>query len=372
MHSQSHPFSTGGFVSQAHSGSAQLASAQTSINQNYKTSSVVAQNKTDQETRSPSKGLVEKGFDDNSVKEVVVKGLNETVVNDGDSDAKEGLKPVIKQEEDVQGAALEQASGGKPFGGRGVQGDLFQEEGHSLADPSPLKQEDLKTAGAGPSSGNMDLQSQTSVSASSTEERVSALQSHGSHQQRPQAKGQGQPPSVLGPEGPGILPHAGQSLNPTEGRVPGYFAPSLKSFESESGPQGHALTTLAEPRGVVGRATPLRFEGHYGPQHVDRPSEVPMSKDPMPGSGDGGPPMRTHADEPSFLRMNGGTAPDSSVFGRRDEKPKTLSREHLNPFPGEPTHIPGQGEASSIFSNYVPVSYSSFQNAGDFYYSTLT
>ncbi|KAI3461597.1 hypothetical protein Pfo_018260 [Paulownia fortunei] len=359
IHSQSHPLSSGGFGSLAHSGPAQLASSQTSINQNYAKSTVLERNATVQEIRSPSKGLVEKGFEGESLKEEVVTGQNETVVKDADNDAKDGLiKSVTKQEEgDVQGA-LEKASGGKSFEA-GAAEDEFCKEGHSLADSDSLKQVDLENQKMMLSSINFDKQSHTAVSASITEGHVLPPQSHGSHQQRPQAQVQGQPPSMLGPQGPGILPHPGQSLNPTEGRAPGYFGPP-KSFESQSGPQGPALTTLADPRGIMGRAPPLRFEGQYGPQHVVRPSEVAMSKDQMSGSahvsgsGEGGPPMKTHADEPSFLRMNGGTAPDSSIFGSRDEN-KALSRDHLNPFPGEPTRTLDQASKSLDKAPHGPI-----------------
>ncbi|KAL0434603.1 UNVERIFIED_CONTAM: hypothetical protein Sradi_0168200 [Sesamum radiatum] len=84
----------------------------------------------------------------------------------------------------------------------------------------------------------------------------------------------------------------------------------------------------------MGRATPA----HFGTQHTDRTNEVAMSKDQMPssshlsGSVGEDPLMITRGNEPSILRMNGGTAPDSSMLGSRDEKLKSFSREHLDPF----------------------------------------
>ncbi|KAK6145290.1 hypothetical protein DH2020_022110 [Rehmannia glutinosa] len=341
MHSQSHPFPSGSFGSLAHTGPAQLASTQTSGNQNYAKSTVLEPNATIQEIRSPSKGLVEKGGE--PLNEEVVMGQTGTVVKDTDSDASAN-KSVIKQDGNHVRGALEQASGKKFFEAGVAEDEFRKEEAKLLADSDSLKQVDLEnlsnTVVAGPSSTNFDKQSHTTVSASSAEGHLLPPHSHGSHQQRPQTQVQGQPPSILGPQGSGISPHPGQSLNSSEGRVPGYFGPP-KIFESQSGPQGPAPTTLADPRGIMGRAPPVRFEAQYGPQHVGRPSEVPMSKDQMSssgylsGSGEGGPISKAHSDEPSSLRMNG-LAPDSSIPGSRDEN-KALSRELLNPFPGEPT-----------------------------------
>ncbi|KAL8027165.1 hypothetical protein ABFX02_14G077600 [Erythranthe guttata] len=279
---QNHSFSTGAFDP------AQLASTQTPINQNYMKTSVPEQNAAVQETRSPSKGPVEKG----------------TVLNDTDNTAKEGLKSVIKQEGDVKAPP--------------EQHEISEEAGHSLADSDSLRKPDRE---------NQMTQSHTAASASSAEGHILPPQSHDFYQQRPQAQVQGQPPSNVGTEGRGSFPH-GKSTNPAEGRGPGYFGPPQQSFEPQSGPQG--------------RAPPPQFEGQYGPPHVGRPNEASMSKDRMPGSVDGCGPMKNNSNEPNFLRVNGGSAPDS-MFGSRDEKMKSLSREHLNPIPGEPTHTFNQG-----------------------------
>ncbi|KAL0434597.1 UNVERIFIED_CONTAM: hypothetical protein Sradi_0167600 [Sesamum radiatum] len=154
---------------------------------------------------------------------------------------------------------------------------------------------------------------------------------------------QGPPPSLLGAQGPVIFSHPGQCLNSNEGRGTGYVGPPPKSFDSQSTTQGPGLSTLADSRGRMGRAPPARFEVQFGTLHADRTNEVSMSKDQMPGSSHlsrsvgEDPLIITCGDEPSILRMNGGTAPDSSMLGSRDEKLKSFSREHLDPFPGERT-----------------------------------
>ncbi|PIN15408.1 Non-specific serine/threonine protein kinase [Handroanthus impetiginosus] len=351
---QNHPFPSGGSGPPAHPGPTQPPSAQTSINQNYAKSTVLEQNPTLQETRpSPSKGLLDKGAEGESVKEEAVTVQNGTVIQDANGGAGDGLiKPVIKQEADDVLSALEQPSAGKSFELAAKEDD--KKEGNLLANSDSLKQGDLenqklqlsKSATVG------DKQPHTAVSASSTEGHLLHSQSHGSHQQMFQAQAQRQPSAILGPQGPGIMPHPGQSLNPTEGRMPGNFGPPPNSFESQTGPQGPAAPTVADPLGIMGKAPSLRFEGQYGPQQVVRPGEVAILKDQMSGSvhssasGEGGQLMKNPAADPSFLRRNGETAPDSSVFGSRDEKTKTMSWEHLNPFAGEPSRAVDQAAKS--------------------------
>ncbi|KAG8368881.1 hypothetical protein BUALT_Bualt15G0092700 [Buddleja alternifolia] len=326
IHLQSHPPPSGGFGPVAHSGPA--------LNQNYAKSTVLEQNVTAQETIPPSKALVEKDFEGKSLKEEVVTEKNGTVVKDTSNAAEDGFtKSVIKQEQDDVQGSLEHASGEKSLKPGLAEGEFFKEEGRLLADSDSLKQSELdnqkmklsKAVIMGPSSANFDNQSHTVVSAPNTE-----------GQQRPQAQVQGQLPSIPAPQGPRVLPHPGQSLNPAEGRTPGYFGSQPKSFESQSAPQGQALASLPDPRGLMGRAPPLRLEGEFGSQHAVRPNEVAMSKDQMLGSNEGGPLMKNYGNDPSFLKMNGATAPDSSLFGSRDEKLNSFSREHLNSFPREP------------------------------------
>ncbi|KAL6577224.1 hypothetical protein OROMI_011500 [Orobanche minor] len=344
IYSQNHPFTSGNFGAPAHSGPAQPTPAQTSVNQNYAKPTVLEQNATVQQTRSPSKGLVEK-IGEPLNEEPVVAGQNGTVVKDADSDASVN-KSIIKQDEDRVQGAKEQASGGKPFED-GATEDELRKEGKLLAEFDSMKQVDLdnrnmefsKTVVTGPSSTNFDKQPHSTVYTSGAEAHILPPHSHGFHQQMPQAPGP--PPSMRQPQGPGISHHP-LSLNSAEEWVPGYFGPP-KNFESQSDPQGPGLTTLADPRGIIGRAPPLSFEGRYGPQNVSKPSEVTMSNHQMPssahlsGSGEGGPFSETHANQPSSFRMNGLTAADSSVSGSRDEK-KAISNELLNPFPREPAH----------------------------------
>lgn len=100
------------------------------------------------------------------------------------------------------------------------------------------------------------------------------------------------------------------------------------------------------PSSTEGHILPPKTHGSYGPQHVVRQNDVTMPRDRMLGSGEGGPLVKPHADDPSFLRSNGGPAPDSSMFGPRDENMKPLSREQLNFFPREPNRLHEQGEVS--------------------------
>ncbi|XP_057781194.1 uncharacterized protein LOC131015606 [Salvia miltiorrhiza] len=75
------------------------------------------------------------------------------------------------------------------------------------------------------------------------------------------------------------------------------------------------------------------FESQYGSQHLVRP----MSSDQMSGSGEWHPLIKSHSDEPNYVKMNGGAAPDPSTFGSRDENSNHMPKEHLNPFPREVT-----------------------------------
>ncbi|KAL0370681.1 UNVERIFIED_CONTAM: hypothetical protein Sangu_0386200 [Sesamum angustifolium] len=348
MHPQNHPLSTGVFP--PHPGPAQLTSTQAALNQNYAMSTVMEQNATGQETGSPSKGLVEKGFEGEPPKEEIVKGQSRILTKDADtSEGGDLINSVIKQEDDVRGS-LDRASGGKSFEAGAAEHEFSKQEGHPLTNSDSLKQAEPEnkkmimsnTVVSGPSLANFEKQSH-SASATGTEGHVLPQQSHGSHQQGPQERVQGPPPSLLGAQGPVVLPHPGQCLNSNEGRVTGYVGPPPKNFDSQSTTQGPGPSTLSDSRGLMGRATPARFEVQFGTQHVDRTNEVAMSKDQMPGSSHlsgsvGEDPLNiTRGDEPSILRMNGGTAPDSSMLVSRDEKLKSFSREHLDLFPGERT-----------------------------------
>ncbi|GFP82477.1 hypothetical protein PHJA_000390700 [Phtheirospermum japonicum] len=316
IHSQSHSFSAGNFGAPVHPGPAQLTSAQTSVIQNYAKSTVLEQKATTvQETKSPSKGLVEK-LGEPLNEEEVVAGQNGTVVKDADNDASVN-KSIIKQDENCV-----QSADGKSFIDGAAEKDEFRKEVKLLADSDSLEQVDLENQKlklsntVGPSSTNFDKQSHADVSASGAEGHVLPPYRH---QQRPQVQVPGQPPSVLGPQGQGILPHLG-SLNSTEERVPGYFGPP-KSFESQPGPHGPALTTLSDPRGIMGRAPPPSFDVQYGPQHFDRPSKVLMPYDQMSSSA-----HLSGAADP--LRKNGLAAADPSISSSWDEK-KALSSEPI-------------------------------------------
>ncbi|KAL6563578.1 hypothetical protein OROGR_002537 [Orobanche gracilis] len=358
IYSQNHPFTTGNFGAPSHSGPAQPTPAQTSVNQNYAKPTLLEQNANVQQTRSPSKRLVEKVGEPLN-EEPVIAGQNGTVVKDAESDATVN-NSIIKQDEDPVQGAKDQASGGNFFED-GAAEDELGKYGKLSADFDSMKQVDLdnrnmefsKTVVTGPSSTNFDKQPHSNVPTSGVEAHVLPPHSHDFHQQMPQAPGQ--PPSMQQPQGPGI-PHHPVSLNSAEGRVSGYFGPP-KNIESQSDPQGPGLTTFADPHGIMGSAPPLSFEGRYGPHHVSRPSEVPMSNRQMSssahlsGSAEGGPFSQTHANQPISFRMNGLTAADSSLSGSRDEK-KAISKELLNTFPREPAH--NLDQASRFLDKAVP------------------
>lgn len=266
IHSQGHPVSSGGFGPPAPSGPAQLASTQTSVNQNH-VNPTVEQNAIAQDIRSPSKRQAEKSFEEESLKEDVRAGQNETALKDANNTAKDGsVKSVINQEKGDTMGALEQSFGGKSSDTGFAEGEFRKEDAHSLTDHVSLDNHMKlsKTAVAGQSSANYDRQSLSAVPPSSAE--------------------------------------------------------------------GHIL--------------PTKTHGSYGPQHLVRPNDVAMPRDRMLGSGEGGPLVKPHSDDPSFLRSNGGPAPDSSMFGPRDENMKPLSREQLNFFPREPTRLHEQGSRS--------------------------
>lgn len=327
--SQSHPLPSGGFGASGHSGPAQGDST-SNLNQSYAKSTVLEQNASVQEIRSPSKVLAEKGFDGDSVKEEVGTGLNGTLVKDADDPAKDGLvKSVVKQEKIDLVGSREPANEGKPFG---AGDETRKEEVRTLSDSVPLKQADpenlmklSKTVAL--SSGNFGDETISANSGSSAEGHTLPPRSHGSLQERSKA----QPSSTVGSQGPGALPHPGQSVNLTEGKVLGNLG-GPKGFES-----------LADAHGFMGKPPPPPFESQFGSQHVVRPGEVAMSSDQMSGSGEWRPLTKRHAEEPNF-RMNGVAAHGPSMFGAKDANSKPLSREHLNPFEREPTRTFDQGE----------------------------
>ncbi|KAL8516288.1 hypothetical protein ACS0TY_014809 [Phlomoides rotata] len=332
--SQSHPLSSGGFGPLALSGPAQGASTQTSVNQNHAKPTILEQNATAQDIRSPSKRPSEKNFEGESLIENVRAGHNETALKDANNAANDGLvKSVINQEKgDIMGT-LEQSFGGKSSEAGFGEDEFHKEETHSLTESVPLKQGNLdnhmnlsKTAVAGQSSANYDRQSLSAVPPSSTEGHMLPPKSHGSHSDRSPAQVDGKPASAVGPQGPVAVPHHGQSHKLTDGK-------------SQYGPYSARVDSKIA-------IAPQYVEGYYGPQHVARPNEITMPRDRMLGSGEGGPLVKPHADEPSFLRTNGGPAPDSSMFGPRDENMKPLSKEQLNFFPREPTRPLEQGSRS--------------------------
>lgn len=329
MPPQSHQLPSGGFDASAHPRPAQGDSTQTSItqNQNYSKSTVVEQNAAIHDIRSPKKELAEKGFEGGSVKEEVGTGLNGTLVKNSEDSAKDSLvKSVIKQEKgDLLGSG-EQPNEVKPFEAGGVENETRKSEVQSLSDSVSLKQADpenltkLSKIG-GLSSGN--------------------ISNEGSHQERSQALVQGQPSSTVGVQDPGNLPHAGNSLNLTEGKVLGNPGGPPKSFESQSSLQGPAVNTLVEARGTMGKPPPLSFESQFGSQHVARP----MSSDQMSGSGEWRHLSRPHANEPNLSRMNGSAASDPFMFGARDENP--------NPYAKDPARTFDQGELLKRYCNPV-------------------
>lgn len=329
--SQSHPLPSGGFGASGHSGPAQGDST-SNLNQNYAKSTVLEQNASVQEIRSPSKVLAEKGFDGDSVKEEVGTGLNGTLVKDADDPAKDGLvKSVVKQEKIDLVGSREPANEGKPFG---AGDETRKEEIRTLSDSVPLKQADpenlmklSKTVAL--SSGNFGDETISANSGSSAEGHTLPPRSHGSLQERSKA----QPSSTVGSQGPGALPHPGQSVNLTEGKVLGNLG-GPKGFES-----------LADAHGFMGKPPPPPFESQFGSQHVVRPGEFAMSSDQMSGSGEWRPLTKRHAEEPN-LRMNGVAAHDPFMFGAKDANSKPLSREHLNPFEREPTRTFDQASRS--------------------------
>ncbi|KAL3624140.1 hypothetical protein CASFOL_032956 [Castilleja foliolosa] len=344
IHSQSHPLPTGNSGPPAHPVTAQLTSAQTSVSQNYPKPTSLEKYDTVQETKSPSKDLVEKIGEPLNEKEVVA-GQNGTVVKDAKSDASVD-KSIIKQD----GNGVQNADE-KSFE-EGAAEDEFRKEGKFLADSDSLNQVDNEnqkltlsnTVITGPSSTNFDKQSHTDVSASGAEGHT--LPPH-SHQQRPQVQAPGQPPSMLGPQGPGILPHPG-SLNSTEERAPGYFGPP-KGFESQPSSHGPALTTHSDPRGIMGRAPPPRFEGQHGPQHFGRSSDVLASNNQMSSS--------AHlSGEALPLRMNGLEAADPSIPSSWDEK-KALSKEPIHILDQASKFDPATGPHSRSFQHHPSVAH---------------
>lgn len=317
---QSHPLSYGGFGASGQSGPSQGDSTQTS-NQNYAKSTVLEQNATVQEIKSPSKVLAEKGFEGDSLKEEVGTGVNGKDAHDS---AKDGLlKSVVKQEKGDLIGSREQSNDGKPFEAGGPENETRKEEVQTLSESVPLKQADPEnlmklSKSVGLSSRNFGNET---ILVSSAEGHALPLRSHGSQQERSQ-------------------------------QVPGNLGGPSKSLESQSSLQGPALTTLADARGAVGKPPSLPFENQYGSQHVVRPGEVTMSSDQMLGSGGWRPPTKPHADEPKLLKMNGVAAPDPSMFGARDESSKPLSKEHFNPFARDPTCTFDQGPHSRFLPHH--------------------
>lgn len=304
MPPQSHPLSSGGFGASGHPRPAQGDSAQTSITQhlNYSKSNVVEQNATVHDIRSPKKELAEKGLEGGSVKEEVGTGLNGTLVKDAEDSAKDGLvKSVVKQEKGDLLGSREQQNEGKPFEAGGLENETRKSEVRASSDTVPLKQADPENLTKLPKIGGLSSGN---------------IGNEGSHQERSQALVQGPPSSAAGAQDPGALPHAGNSLNLTEGKVPGNPGGPPKSFEFQSGLQGPAVNSLAEALGTMGKPPPPPFESQFGSQHVARP----VSSDQMSGSGEWRHLSRPHANELNRSRTNGGAAPDPSMFGSRDAR----------------------------------------------------
>ncbi|KAL1558035.1 mediator of RNA polymerase II transcription subunit 12-like [Salvia divinorum] len=333
---QSHQMSSGGFGASSHSGPAHGGLTQSSIsqNQNYAKPAELQQNATDKEIRSPKKELAEKGFEGDSLKEEAGTGFNGTLDKDADDSAKDGsVKSVTKQEKGDLMGLREQAN-------EGVENENHKENVRTLLDSAPLKQADpenlaklSKTAAI--SSGNFGNETVSGISISSAEGNALPPRSHGSHQERSQAQVQGHLSSTAGVQGPGALHHAGQSVNLSEGKVPGNLGGLPKSFE------------LSETRETMGKPP---FESHYGSQHVR-----PMSSDQMPGSGEWRSFTKSHSDEPN-IRMNGGAAPDPSMFGSRDENSNHMSKEPTRTFDQAPRLLdkPLQGHSYDAVSKLDP------------------